>query len=164
MYTYGIEFELYRKSKSHMLPPFVFGGQVRNYHLDGSCDIEYAVGPFNSLEFIPAFVKFAKGLGLYSGHNCGMHIHLGGKFIYENRHKVPDAIKPVGPKYSVSRRTWCGGNYTRNKYSMIHLHGQGTVEFRSPNMVLNSRYICKTVKDCERLFEKIVANPEDFSA
>lgn len=164
MYSYGIEFELYRKAKSHILPPFIFNGSVTHHHFDGSCDIEYAVGPFNSLEFIPAFVKFAKDLGLYSGHNCGMHIHLGGKLIYANRHKIPAMIKPVGPKYSLSRRNWCSGFFTRDKYSMIYLHNQGTVEFRSPNMVLNSRYICKMVKDCEKLFEKIVANPKDFSA
>lgn len=89
---------------------------------------------------------------------CGMHIHI--DFDQELRHKYrrqiaeyfntkwSDKLQKTYRSHPV-RMSYCGhGKATSTRYSAINLVSEfPTIEFRLFNAVLNSRYICKAIRD-----------------
>lgn len=152
----GIEFELHG-IEPRFAPVYRLDGEYfypkKEPTIYGS---EYAIGPVYKLDWVPDFVKFAKETGFKSGYQCGMHVHVG---LTQDEYNIfPTVLRRViGPKPSNERKS--AGTFSELIQKRASFK---TIEFRGPNMVLNSRYICKTVNDCIRLTDMVLTNPEQF--
>lgn len=152
---------------------YKFGDLIFRVGTDGSImkypSMELRTDPVDDLTLIPPLINHLRSQKIagQAKYACGMHVHVDfpkhlrrdhGKKLAEYFNEKWGAKLKHNYRPHPVRDQWCcsGRAHVSGRYSALNFNSEfPTLEFRLFNCVLNSRYICRAIKDAVAITEDI---------